>query len=241
MENQIEEFVNSAIGKPPIKKILPEWLNFLLLLVVGAVTYSLSSLDQLTPLLMVVLFILHFGFCSMTRFTEHEVRPLLHYNRGVQGITILSMLLVSLGYLITFLIDNGSGSYLDAVNRANLCVEYTYLIIIWGFFASISVIGIYFAVLIVVRWFPYLVSMVHQIEPPFILYINVILISLIALGVWITYGIFLFKSILKRENYGPNTEKIFRVAKIHLFFSILFSPLLILFENKIWVYLVNIL
>ncbi|UYP45107.1 hypothetical protein NEF87_001392 [Candidatus Lokiarchaeum ossiferum] len=234
MEDQFENYFNSNQKKALFRKILPEWGNYGILFMLAAGVFFLSSLNRLTPLLMLSFLLFHFFICGLTRFNEHEAHPIWHFNRGNQGLLIFSIGLVSLGYFITYFLDNGSGTVLDANIRANLVVKYSYVMVLWAIVASISPLGIYFVVSSVVLWFPFLVRMISSINTPFMLYINVIVVAFLSLGVWITQCVFLYKSIFNREDHGPNNQKFHQYGILLGNLGSLISVCLIILENFLW-------
>lgn len=238
MEDHFEEYINSTLKKPLLKKILPEWVNYGILFGISVCVFLLSSLNRLTPPLLLSFLVFHFLICGLTRFNEHETHPVWHFNRGNQGLLLLSIVLISLGYFITYFLDNGSGTILDANIRANLVVEYSYIMLLWPLIASISPFGIYFAVSSIVIWFPYLIRMISSINTPFMLYINIIFVALLSLGVWITQCIFFYKVIFNREDYGPNTQKYHQYGILHAILGGILSICLIIFEDFLWHFIV---
>jgi hypothetical protein len=223
------------------KILLPEEISLIFLAIVAGITFLLSSYHILTPILMLLCFCSHFIICFRTNFKKSKVPSYLHFNRSIEGVLIISMLLVAISYFFTLIFDGGTGETTTAIFRAELCVTYTYIMLIWVIIAGISVVGIYFAVSVVVVWFPYYIQVVTSINTPLILYFDVIILALMGLGAWITYLSFISSAILSLEDFMGSGRKYKRNAIIHCAITSIIGLLLILFNRSIWQWLIELL
>ena len=204
---------------PLIKKIphAREEISTIFLIGLAILTLILAFLHILTPIYMLLILATHILIIKLTVFNEKNPHPLLHFNRNFEGTVLLSMFIVTFSYFFSWII-NGFNS--NAVFLAEICVIYSYLMLISVIFAGITPIGIYFAVRAIVFWFPYflqidgeIIDNGTQLNLPIILYIEVIIISLMCLGTWFTFVKYIYNALSGKESYGDQTLKYKKTAK----------------------------
>ncbi len=204
---------------PLIKKIphAREEISTIFLIGLAILTIFLAFQHILTPIYMLLILTTHILIIKLTDFNEKNPHPLLHFNRNFEGTVLISMFLVSFSYFFSW-ITNGFNS--NAVFLAEICVIYSYLMLISVTFAGISPIGIYFAVRAVVFWFPYFLHIDGkildngtQLNIPIILYIEVIIISLMCMGTWFTFVKYIYNALSGRESYMDQTLQYKKTAK----------------------------
>lgn len=230
---------------PLIKKIphAREEISTILLIGLSILTVFLAFLHLLTPIYMLLILATHILIIKFTIFNEKNPPPLLHFNRNFEGTVLLSMFIVAFSYFFSWTI-NGFSS--DAVFLAEICVIYSYLMLISVFFAGITPIGIYFAVRAIVFWFPYFLQIDGkildngtQLNLPIILYIEVIIISLMSLGTWFTFVKFIYNALSGKESYGDQTLNYKKTAKWVGIITIFLGVLLIYIDLLISNYLLE--
>ncbi len=202
-----------------IKKIphAREEISTIFLIGLAILTIFLAFRHILTPIYMLLILATHILIIKLTIFNEKNPHPLLHFNRNFEGTVLLSMFIVTFSYFFSWII-NGFNS--NAVFIAEICVIYSYLMLISVIFAGISPIGIFFAVRAIVFWFPYFLQIDGkildngiQLNLPIILYIEVIIISLMCLGTWFTFAKYIYNALSGKESYMDQTLQYKKTAK----------------------------
>jgi hypothetical protein len=217
---------------------LPEWVGMSLLLGVAGVTIFLARTYALSPGILLALIIFHYGIVALTAFKEKTPTPFSHFSHPVMGVVILSMLLVGLAFFVTLLLEGLSSTSLE---RAQIAVSYTYFMLLWAVSSSITTGGIYFAVSVIVLWFPYYVQIARYTDPPFILYLLLIGIAFMSLGLWLTQLNFLYTAIFEREDFGPQSKRFKYWGWIIGILSSLLCIVLILLEKHILDYFLTLI
>ncbi|MHA1674546.1 MAG: hypothetical protein ACTSYI_13085 [Promethearchaeota archaeon] len=212
-------------------KILPEEFSiFLNMLVSGWIIY-LALLDHLNSWLLIVLLLIHVIVLYITKYHEFSPSVILHFLRPLQGILIIAPFLS----VITFFFTVIGGNFTPEVFLlANKCVLIVYLMLIWTLFAAISLIGIYFSIFVIVRWFPYLVQIAASFNTPFILYIMSVLIALIGIGCWITIVHALYTTIAQKQDYGDQSKQYRQIGFIFLLITVITSIGFFFAEKLLW-------
>lgn len=194
-----------------------EEISTIFLICLAILTIFLAFLHMLTPIFMLIILTTHIIILKFTDFNERNPHPILHFSRNFEGTVLLSMFIVSFSYFFTWIIKGFDSS---AVFHAEICVIYSYLMLVSVIFAGITPIGIYFAVRAVVFWFPYFLEIEGkifdngiQLNIPIILYIEVIIISLMCLGTWFTFIKFIYNALSGKESYGDQTQIYKKTAK----------------------------
>ncbi len=234
--------------KSPLVKKFPhaharEEISTIFLICLAILTIFLAFLHFLTPIYILLILAAHVFIMKFTDFNEKNPHPILHFNRNFEGTVMLSMFIVSFSYFFTWII-NGFDS--GAVFLAEICVIYTYLMLISVIFAGITPLGIFFAVKAVVFWFPYflkidglILSNGTELNLPIIMYIEVIIISLMCLGTWFTLIKFIYNALSGKENYGDQTQIYKKTAKWFGVITIFIGVLLIYIDKLISNYIIT--
>ncbi len=223
-----------------LKSSIREELSLIFLTVLAIITYILAKNHKLTPILMILCITCHFFICSLTNFQEDEAPSYLHFNRSIEGIILISMVVTGFSYFFTYIFDGGLDIE-SSIKRAELCTQLSYYMLLWPLLAGISLIGLYFVITSISRWFPFIVQEVQNLETPFILYIEVIIIGLLALGTWLTYTILIYNALFKKEEYGKMNEIYAKASKNYLIFHFFMGIIFILFESNIFEILIEFL
>jgi len=232
--------------KSPLVKKFPhiyarEEISTIFLICLAILTIFLAFLHVLTPIYMLLLLAIHILIIKFTKFNERNPHPILHFNRNFEGTVLLSMFIVSFSYFFTWIINGFDSS---AIFHGEICVIFSYLMLISVIFAGITPIGIYFAVRAVVFWFPHFLVIDGNIldngtllNISIILYIEVIIVSLMCLGTWFTYVKSIYNGLSGKESYGDQTQIYKKTAKwvgvITTFLGVLLIYVDILISNYI--------
>jgi len=217
---------------------LPEWVGVSLLLGVAGVSVFLARTYTLSPGVLFALIFLHFGIVGMTAFKEKTPTPFSHFSHPVVGVVVISMLLVGLAFFVTLLLE---GLSISSLERAQVAVSYTYFMLLWAVSSALTTVGIYFAVSVIVLWFPYFVRIAQYTDPPFILYLLLVGIAFMSLGVWLTQLNFLYTAIFQREDFGPQSKRFKYWGWIMTVLASLLGVVLILIEKHILAYFLNLI
>jgi len=232
--------MNVLDKKLPRARIREE-ISTIFLVSLAILTLFLAFLHVLIPIYMLLILATHILIIKFTNFNERNPHPILHFNRNLEGTILLSMIIVTFSYFFTWIVNGFDSS---AVFQAEICVIYSYLMLISVIFAGITPIGIYFAVRAVVFWFPHLLKIDGnildnsiQLNIPIILYIEVIIVSLMSLGTWFTFIKFIYNALSGKESYGDQTQIYKKTAKwvgvITTFLGVLLIYIDILISNYI--------
>ena len=220
-----------------------EEISTIFLIGLAFLTIFLAFLSLLTPIYMLLILATHVLIIKFTDFNEKNPHPLLHFNRNFEGTVLLSMFIVAFSYFFSWTIY---GFNSNSVFLAEICVIYSYLMLISVFFSGISLIGIYFAVKAVIFWFPYFLDIDgkildngSQLNLPIILYIDVIIISLMCLGTWFTFIKFIYNALSGKESYGDQSQLYKKTAKWYGIISIFLGVLLIYIDFIISNYIIG--
>lgn len=232
--------------KSPLVKKFPyvrEEISIIFLIGISILTIFLAFIHFLTPIYMLLILAAHILIIKITNFNEKNPHPILHFNRNFEGTILLSMFIVSFSYFFSWSIN---GFDLDAVSLGEICVIYSYLMLISVIFAGITPLGIYFAVKVVVFWFPYFLKIEGKIlengtllNLPIILYLEVIIISLLCLGTWFTFIKFIYNALSGKENYGDQTQIYKKTAKWVVVITTFLGGLLIYVDFLISNYIIE--
>ena len=217
---------------------LPEWLGTSILLGIAGVTIFLARTYMLTPGILLGLIILHFIIVSISEFKEKSPSPILHFSHPAVGVVVLSMILIGLAFFVTLLLE---GFAEISLIRAQVAVSYTYFMLLWAVFSSLTTVGVYFAVSVIVLWFPYYVRIARYTDPPFILYMLLIIIAFMSLGLWLTQIKFLFTAMFEREDFGSKSKNFRNWGWIVAISSSLLGIALIFFEKSILDYFLTMI
>lgn len=226
--------INMQFKKP---KRISEFSAFFLNSFTSIVILILALKKNLSPLFFGFFILLHILIIYLTKLSEFSPIPVLHYLRPFQGILIILPFISAFGYYFTYLI--GGMSDLSQI-KAQYCTLFSYLMGFWSILASFSLIGVYFAIMTIVRWFPYFVNIAPTFETPFILYILSIFFALIGLGGWITFNHAIFISLWEKQDFGEQKAKFKQLAYIFLGFSLVFSISGVYLEQMLWEIAINI-
>ncbi len=212
-------------------KILPEEVSiFLNMLVSGWIIYLAIS-DLLNSWHLIVLLLIHVIILYITQYHEFSPSVTLHFLRPLQGILIIAPFLSAVTFFFTII---GGNFTPEVFLRANKCVLIIYAMLIWVLFASLSLIGIYFSIFVIVRWFPYLVQIAPSFNTPFILYIMSVLIALIGIGCWITIVHALYTTIAQKQDFGDQSKHFRQMGLIFLLITVITSIGFFFAEKLLW-------
>jgi hypothetical protein len=212
-------------SQPPIK----EGPACVILLSLVGIVFHLAQNHILNLFILLIGVLTHFFILSKTKFNESSPHPVIHFNRSVEGLLIIALPLATLSYLITYILE---GFTEKAAIRADICIVYSILMIFWLIFASISPLGIYFAITEFTYWSPLFLNSIPNFEPPFIIYPMVFLYALMGVGMWFTHITYLLGAIRKKEYYGEQTEQYQKYAPRVIILQTIIGIIFIVFMTQ---------
>ncbi|MHA1612210.1 MAG: hypothetical protein ACTSVZ_10950 [Promethearchaeota archaeon] len=212
-------------------KILREEASIFLNMLISVLIIYLALLDQLNPWQLGAILIIHIGIIYITYYDEFSPPVILHFLRPLQGILIIAPFLSATTFFFTII---GGNFTAETFMRARMSVLIIYLMLIWTMFAAVSVIGIYFSIFVIVRWFPYLVRIAPSFGTPFILYIMSVLIAFIGVGCWMTLSHALYTTIGQKQDFGDRSKEFQKMGIIFLIITAITSFGLIFAEILLW-------
>ncbi|RLI64902.1 MAG: hypothetical protein DRO88_06095, partial [Promethearchaeia archaeon] len=166
------------------RKFIPEMLGLIMAAFSLGLIGFLSWYSLLTPFGLFGILLIHTGVILYTKYSEFDPPPILHFFRPFQGLLLISPLLLGLAYFFTFFTQ---GDNLESsIKFAQFSTQITLLMLIWAFLSTYSIIGVYFSLMTISRWFPFLVQLSGQFDTPLILYFDSIFVALMGLGCWFT-------------------------------------------------------
>ncbi|MCF2139834.1 MAG: hypothetical protein K9W44_07260 [Candidatus Lokiarchaeota archaeon] len=228
----------SSLNKKKKKShYIPENLGLITTIGISGIILLLAFKDRLSPLGFAGILLFHLLIVIYTKYSEFNPPPILHFLRSYQGLIIMAPFLSGFSYYFTYF---SGGFSPNAQNLAQFCVISTYFMLIWAAFAAISFIGFYFAILSIYRWFPFFVQLSVTFNSPLIIYIISVLIGLMGVGCWITFGHALFSTIFQTQDFKGKSREFKKLGWIFLFTALVCSIIFVLIEPTIWQWVQNI-
>ena len=204
-----------------MKKHIKEFVTVPAMIAIAITSFFFSIRNVLTPEIMLLMLFAHIALYFSTGYRESLVHPIIHFNRSLEGVLILSTPLVFFCYEITWFM---AGMNEFAIARAQFCCAYTYIILFLFSISVNNIAGPFFLYSMVFELSPRLIVVLlpfqspSNSDQPFVIVPTLILLSIFSVFGFLS-TIFLTLDCIKEKDFFNgqiHQYKKYALAKIAL-------------------------